>query len=77
MQYATDLLNSTLILTEEQFLAYIDVVTTFHRVFPGSTVTDLMDPLLTKLNDSSLLVNDRNLEVRYFSYTYPLHKLAI
>ena len=60
VQYAT-----TLRLTEETFKVYVDVVNTFHQVFPGSVVTNLLDPLLSELTGSFLMVNDSNLEVRY------------
>ena len=59
------LLNASHTLTGETFMFYIDVLNTFYRIFPGSVVTDLLDPLLSQLMKSSLLVNDSNLEVRY------------
>ena len=59
------LLNTSHILTEETLLFYIDVMNTYYRVFPGSVVTDLLDPLLSQLAESSLLVNNSNLKVRY------------
>ena len=63
-QYTLDLLNSSSTLTDEIFMAYVDVIESFLKDVSPASVVDRLQTLLRNLNDTDLLTTNSNVEVR-------------